>query len=443
MSTIFKKSREGLHFVPEVQQSLAETWETLRHQCVIEKGSEIQTLSYNFEQILGVAFDGSNMTRETCGLAVVDDQLSQVTDVILDKGIEAVPDIAGAIQRKERFVREWVVAYDMHRNKFNKTKPMRTALGEPYKEAWDSWPEKVWKSDNDSVVLVQTDIQQDRIQRTRGVLQCVWNNVRSMVRTPRQETPAVAVKEEEPEGGNEPVNRPTYFTGELPQNTIVDISALNRPDQTAFIEAVNQPPRGYEEKMGAKRVMALKAPFAFEWPENSGWNAQQRLDHRLSIESNKNPKIWDTSPGAAAKNVAAEIEKLNAVKWTKKGAEDIYVRAAEKAQRKLSDKEMTLFRWMCFHIYFGWNTASCGYTKYVPELDAWSDEYMSRVTDMDPLPSEEYEWCANKRNAVSMRLVWVVSQLMNAYQRHHIDLRSALALTDSEWELVVPTMAHV
>ena len=69
-----------------VRESLAETWEALRHQCVIEKGPEIQSLSYQVEQILGVGFDGSNMTRETCGLAVVDDQLSLVTDAILDKG---------------------------------------------------------------------------------------------------------------------------------------------------------------------------------------------------------------------------------------------------------------------------------------------------------------------------------------------------------------------
>ena len=280
------------------------------------------------------------MTRETCSLAVVDDQLSLVTDVILDKGIEAVPDIAGAIQRKEKFVREWVVAYDLHRNKFNKTKAMRTALREPYEDAWDSWPEKVWKSDNDSVVLVQADIQQDRNERTRGMLQYVWNNVRSMVRTPRQETPAVAVKEEEPDGGNEPVRRPTFFTGELPHNTVLDISALNRPDQTAFIEAVDQPPRGYEEELGARRVMPHKTPFTFEWPENSGWNAQQRLNRRLSIESNKNPKIWDSPPGAAAMTVAAEIEKLNAVMWTKKAAEerDIYISAL---QKELGENSLT------------------------------------------------------------------------------------------------------
>ena len=217
------------------------------------------------------------MTKETCGLAVVDDQLSLVTDVMLDKGIEAVPDIAGAIQRKEKFVREWVVAYEMHRNKFNKEKPMRAALGNPHKEAWDSWPEKVWKSDNDSVVLVQADIQQEKKQRTQGILQCVWNNVRSMVSGQRQEAPPIAVKEEDQETVNEPINRPTFFTGELPQNTIVDISALNRPDQTAFIQAVNQPPP-------------------------------------ISLENNKNPRIWDTSPGMAAKNVASEMQKLSAVK---------------------------------------------------------------------------------------------------------------------------------
>ena len=172
------------------------------------------------------------------------------------------------------------------------------------------------------------------------MLQCVWNNVRFMVRTPMQEPPAVAVKEEESDGGNEPVKGPTFFTGELPHNTVVDISALNRPDQAAFIEAVNQPPRGYEDESGARRVMPHKTPFAFDWPENSGWNAQQRLNQRLSIESNKNPKIWDSPPGAAAKALAAEIERLSSVKWTKKAAEEryIYISAPQKRLREDSLK---------------------------------------------------------------------------------------------------------
>ena len=79
--------------------------------------------------------------------------------------------------------------------------------------------------------------------------------------------------------------------------------------------------------------------------------------------------------------------------------------------------------------------ASCGYTKYLPELDTWTDEHMGDVTDMDPLSSESYEWFATRRHAISLRLVWVAAQLMNAYQQHHLDMRSALALTDREWEL--------
>ena len=283
---------------------------------------------------------------------------------------------------------------------------------------------------------------------------------------------AIAVKEEDSEGTSEPVRTPSFFTGELPQNAIVDISAFNRPDQTAFIEAVNKPPLGYEEDAGAKRVMPHKAPFAFEWYENNGWNAQARLDQRISLEKNKNPSIWDTQSGAAAKAVATEIEKLNMVKWTKKGAEDIYTRITERHQRKFSEIEMTIYRWMCFHIYLGGTPtsnpyksdvfgyfhgatsaqcefmydkmkgpgmtglyASCGFTKYVPELDAYMDEHLTRVTDMDPLTSDSYEWCANKRGAYSMRLVWVVAQLMNAYQQHHIDFRAVFALSDREWEL--------
>ena len=160
----------------------------------------------------------------------------------------------------------------------------------------------------------------------------------ALVGAPTPEPAAIAVKEEESEGTSEPVRRPSFFTGELPQNAIVDIS-LNRPDQAAFIEVVNKPPLGYEEDPGTRRVMPQKAPLAFEWYENSGWNAQARLDQRISLEKNKNPRIWNTQPGAAAKTVATEIEKLNTVKWTKKGAEEVYTRIAERHQRKLSERE--------------------------------------------------------------------------------------------------------
>ena len=350
---------------------------------------------------------------------------------------------------------------------------MRAALGDTYQEAWDSWPEKVWRSDNDSVVLVQTDIRQEKQQRTQGIMQYVWNNVRALVGTPPpQETTAIAIKEEESEGTTEQVRKPEFFTGDLPQNAVVELSAFNRPDQSAFIEAVNTPPPGYEEEPGAKRVMPDKAPFAFEWPENRGWNAQVRLTQRISLEQNKNPKIWNTQPGQAAKNVESELKKLSAVKWNKKGAEDIFTRSAEKTLGKLSERDKIIFRWMCFHVYLGGTAtsnpcstdvlgyfhgatttqcefmygqmkgpgmtglyASCGYTKYVKELDAHMDEYMTRVTDMDPLLAESYEWCANRRGAISLRLVWVVSQMMNAYQQHHIDFCALLALSEREWEV--------
>ena len=273
------------------------------------------------------------------------------------------------------------------------------------------------------MVLVQADIRQEKQQRTQGIMQCVWNNVRALVgASPTLGAAEIAVKEEESEGTTEQVRSPEFFTGDIPQNAVVELSAFNRPDQTAFTEAVNVPPPGYEEEPGAKRVMPDKAPFAFEWPENKGWNAQTRLDQRISLEQNKNPKIWTTPPGQAAKTVEAELKKLHQAKWTKKGAAEIYTRVAEKTLGKLSERDKIIFRWMCFHIYLGGTAtsnpvstdvfgyfqsatgaqcefmyeqmkgpgmtglyASCGYTKYVKELDAHEDQHMPRVTDMDPL----------------------------------------------------------
>ena len=119
------------------------------------------------------------------------------------------------------------------------------------------------------------------------------------------------------------------------------------------MEAVNKPPVGFEHDQGTKRVMAQKAPFAFEWHENIGWDAQARLDQRISLEKNKDPNIWETPPGAAARAVSADIVKLNEIKWTKKDAEDIFTRIMEKNKRRFSEREMTIYRWMVFHLYLG------------------------------------------------------------------------------------------
>ena len=74
-------------------------------------------------------------------------------------------------------------------------------------------------------------------------MKCVWNNVRALVgNPPAVETAAIAVKEEELEGTTEPVKKPEFFTGDIPPNAIVELPAFNRPDQSAFTEAVNVPP---------------------------------------------------------------------------------------------------------------------------------------------------------------------------------------------------------
>ena len=96
---------------------------------------------------------------------------------------------------------------------------------------------------------------------------------------------------EDQETVSEPINRLTFFTGEIPRNSIVDISAFNRPDQTAFVEAVNKPQSGYEDEVGTKRVMPSKCPFAFERPENSGWNAEERLRQRISQEQQESKDL--------------------------------------------------------------------------------------------------------------------------------------------------------
>ena len=190
------------------------------------------------------------------------------------------------------------------------------------------------------------------------------------------------------------------------------------------------------------------------------------------IAARKDPKIWQTLPGQAAKGVESELANLATLTWNKKEATEIYTRAAEKTLGKLSEREKIIFRWMCFHIYLGGSStsnpcradvfqyfhnamgaqcefmydqmkgpgmtglyASCGYTTYVKDLDAHMDEHMPRVTDMDPLLSDSYKWCHTRRGAISTRLVWVVSQLMNAYQQHHIDFCAVFALSEKEWEV--------
>ena len=73
---------------------------------------------------------------------------------------------------------------------------------------------------------------------------------------------AVEVKEEEHEAVMPSVKAPTYFTGELPRNSVVEMSCFNRFNQEPLIGALKRPLPGYEDELGSKRVMAFKCPFA-------------------------------------------------------------------------------------------------------------------------------------------------------------------------------------
>ena len=117
-------------------------WENLRFQSEIAEGPEIQPITYTIDRILGCAFDDTNHTKITNGLAIVGDQLSMVTDLILEKGITQSSKVNGAIQRKGAYVRPWLEAYELYRAKFNQQANMRKTLGDPYRDAWDSWPER-------------------------------------------------------------------------------------------------------------------------------------------------------------------------------------------------------------------------------------------------------------------------------------------------------------
>ena len=178
-----------------------------------------------------------------------------------------------------------------------------------------------------------------------------------------------------------------------------------------------------------------------------GWNAEERLRQRISLENQKDPNIWDTAPGLAALVVHKELKKLSdAGLWKKHNAEEVFTRIVEIKKKSFSDKELILFRWMSFHIYLGGTPtsnpdkddlfgyfhgamssqcefmydhmkgpgliglyASCGYTKYSKEMDTWIDEKMDYVTDMILLASEDLEWAVKKKHSIIDWLRWLLS----------------------------------
>ena len=71
--------------------------------------------------------------------------------------------------------------------------------------------------------------------------------------------------------------------------------------------------------------MAFKCPFAFEWPQNKTWNAEERLKQRINLESQKDPDIWSTAPCLATLAVRKELKKLEDTRaWKKEPAEEAF-----------------------------------------------------------------------------------------------------------------------
>ena len=66
---------------------------------------------------MAVSTDCRALTKETCGIAIADDQQSLIADLILDFGLTRSKVVAGAIQRKEEYLRTWVDAYNLYKDK--------------------------------------------------------------------------------------------------------------------------------------------------------------------------------------------------------------------------------------------------------------------------------------------------------------------------------------
>ena len=118
------------------------------------------------------------ITKATCGIAVVDDQLPLIADLILHIGLTRAKTVAGAIQRKEEYLKPWVDAYDLYKDKCQVPNNAKEMLRDRLRESWDSWPSKVWKMTDEGVQLVREQIARPKTERSTGILQCFWNTLR-------------------------------------------------------------------------------------------------------------------------------------------------------------------------------------------------------------------------------------------------------------------------
>ena len=160
------KSQEGLYMNPQDSTFMTEQWETMGSGSEVKVGSESPAIVYANDELVAVSTDCRALTKETCGIAIVDDQQSLIADLILDFGLTRAKTVAGAIQRKEECLRTWVNAYNLYKDKCKSPNNIKEMLKDRLRKSWDSWPSKVWKLTDEGVQLVREQIAKPKTERS-------------------------------------------------------------------------------------------------------------------------------------------------------------------------------------------------------------------------------------------------------------------------------------
>ena len=112
------------------------------------------TITYSNAEMVGLSTDCRSLTK-TSGIAIAGDQQSLIADLIIDLGITRASKIAGAIHRKEEYLRTWVDTYNHYKEKCNQPNNVKKMLKDRLEKSWDSWPSKVWQMTTEGVQLVK------------------------------------------------------------------------------------------------------------------------------------------------------------------------------------------------------------------------------------------------------------------------------------------------
>ena len=175
---IMGKSQEGLYINPQDSTFFLEQWETMRSRSEVKVGPENSVITYSNNDMLGLSTDCRALNRTTCGIAIQGDQQSLIADLILEIGLTRAKDIAGAIQRKEEYLKPWVNAYNLYKDKCNSPNNIKGMLKDRLRDSWHLWPSNVWKMTDEGVQLVREQIAMPKVERCTGILQGFWNTFR-------------------------------------------------------------------------------------------------------------------------------------------------------------------------------------------------------------------------------------------------------------------------